>query len=213
GTGAAGVATDGAAASSAPLTTPNDVAVAPDGTYYIVETQNHRVLKVRPDGLLFVAAGVGTFGDSGDGGPARSAQLALPEGIALMGDTLYIADTENSRVRRVIHDTIQGYAGVGAAGFSGDGHSVSLALLDHPSSLAAAPGLLFVADRGNHRLRLIRVGPDSITTFAGTGATAPGADLQEAGRTSIALPAGVTVAGRAVYFTDEDQHVIRRVVR
>jgi hypothetical protein len=213
GTGAAGAATNGMDASSAPLTTPSDVAVGSDGAIYVVEINNHRVLKIGPDNKVLVVAGDGTFGDSGDGGPATAAELALPEGVAVVGDTLYIADTENSRIRRVINDTIYAYAGVGAAGFSGDGHSVSLALFDHPARLTSVPGLLFVSDRGNHRIRLIRIGPDSITTFAGTGATSLTPDLQDAGRTDVTTPAGLATAGRAVFFADPDQFVVRRVVR
>lgn len=213
GTGAAGEAAAGDDAASAPTNYPMDVAVGPDGSIYVPEMQNNRVIRVTPAGSVVIVAGDGTFGDSGDNGPATAAHLALPEGVAMLGDTLYIADTGNSRIRRVIGGTIQSYAGVGAAGFSGDGHAASLALFDHPARLAAATGLLFVTDRGNRRVRLIRVGPDSITTFSGTGSVLPGPDLAEAGRTPIAKPSGLATAGRAVFIVDADQYVIRRVVR
>jgi hypothetical protein len=79
--------------------------------------------------------------------------------------------------------------------------------------LTVAGTLLFVADRGNFRIRLIRVGPDSIDTFGGTGSPSPGADLLAVGATGLAGPTGVAAAGRAVFMSDSGGFVVRRVVR
>lgn len=213
GRGPEGQADSGAVARDALTFGPADVAIGPDGAVQVAERRNHRVVRVGSDGILTIAAGTGVQGDAGDGGPAAAAQLSLPEGVHWMGDTLYIADSGNHRLRRVIDGVIESYAGIGAAGFLGDGGPASLALFNRPGRMASAGALLFVTDRGNQRVRVIRVGPDSIRTFGGTGAREPGQDLLEIGRTSLATPAGLAAAGRAVFVADSGGFVVRRVVR
>lgn len=213
GTGAPGLAADGAVARTAPTDMPTGVAVGPEGALYVAEGRNHRVVRIGVDGLVAAVAGSGTVGAAGDGGPARDAQLRLPEGLAWMGDTLYVADAGNQRVRRLVRDTIFAYAGLGAPGFAGDRGPAAQALFRDPGALAVAGSLLFVADRANHRVRIIRVGPDSIDTYGGTGGATPGPDLMEIGRTAIVGPAGLAVGGRAVFVSDSGGAVVRRVVR
>jgi sugar lactone lactonase YvrE len=213
GTGAQGLAADGAVAVQAPTYRPAAVAVGPDGAIYVAEAGNNRVVRVGGDGLVAAFAGRGTIGDAGDGGPAVDAALRAPAGLAWSGDTLFVADAGNHRIRRVVRDTILAFAGLGAVGFAGDRGPAASALFRDPGMLAVDGTLLFVADRGNFRVRIIRLGPDSIDTFAGTGDGAAGPDLLEAGRTAIAAPAGVAAAGRAVFVSDSGGFVVRRVVR
>lgn len=98
-----GYAGDGGPATEALLNGPRDLAVAPDGTIFIADRDNHCVRKVTPDGTITTAAGVcGTPGFEGDGGPANEALLDRPYGIALDSDgSLHIADTFNHRLRIV----------------------------------------------------------------------------------------------------------------
>jgi len=213
GTGTPGVAPDGATASAAPTARPTAVSVGPDGAVYVAESDNHRVVRVGGDGLVSTFAGRGDAGDDGDGGPARLAALRSPAGLAWRGDTLYVSDGGSHRVRRIVADTIRAFAGLGAAGFVGDRGPAAAALFNRPGALATTGTLLFVADRGNHRVRVIRLGPDSLDTFAGTGRSVPGGDLLEAGRTAIAGPTGVAAAGRVVFVSDSGGYVVRRVVR
>src|SRR5206468_3403683 len=114
-------------------------------------------------------AGNGTRGYSGDNGLANQAQLNLPHRIAIGPDgCLYIADTSNHRIRRVGPDgIITTVAGLGTAGFSGDGGPASQARLNLAEGVAVGPdGTLYIADTSNHRIR--RVTPDGIiTTVAG----------------------------------------------
>ncbi len=213
GAGIPGLAADGGTAVNARTARPTDVAVGPDGSIYVAESFNNRVVRIDGDGVVRSFAGSGLVGDSGDGGAAVAALLTRPEGLAIMGDTIYIADSGNHRIRRVIGGVIEAYAGVGAAGFTGDGGPVQGALFARPGSMATLGSLLFVADRDNNRVRLIRVGPDSIDTFGGTGIASIGADLLEIGRTPLAGPVGVAAAGRAVFIADSGAFVVRRVVR
>lgn len=168
--GAATFGGDGGPATSAYLKSPQGVAVGPDGSVYIGDSGNARVRRVRPDGIINTVAGNGTFGYSGDNGPATDAQLYEAQRIAVGADgSLFIAGSSNhQRVRCVGPDgLITTVAGNGSQGFSGDGGPATDAMLDDPAGVAVgADGSLYIADRGNNRIR--RVSPDGIiSTVAG----------------------------------------------
>jgi len=98
-----GVSGDGGPATSAELSSPFGVAVTADGGFLIADSGSQRVRKVSAAGTITTVAGRGTYGFSGDGGPATSAQLKPPYGVAETADGGFlIADTDNQRVRRVI---------------------------------------------------------------------------------------------------------------
>jgi RHS repeat-associated protein len=102
GDGINGFSGDGGPAAQAQLDGPFGVAVGPDGSLYIADLDNNRIRRVRPDGIMTTVAGNGSYGFSGDGGPATQAQLNFPTGVAVGPDgRLYIADLYNSRIRRV----------------------------------------------------------------------------------------------------------------
>lgn len=104
GTGTSGFSGDGGSATSAELVYPTDVAFAPDGTLYIADRGAHCVRKVDTSRVITTAAGqCGVPGSSGDGGPATLARLDSPFGVTVDSDgALYIADTLNFRVRKVL---------------------------------------------------------------------------------------------------------------
>jgi len=154
------------------LAMPNGLALDSTGPLYVSDGQCHRVLKVGPAGALPTAAGTGVAGDSGDGGPATAAQLREPWGLAVdRHGSLYIADAGNHRVRRVApQGLIFTVAGVGRAGFSGDGGPATAAELDRPLGVAVDDeGNLFLVDSLNGRIR--KVGLDGVitTVFHGDG--------------------------------------------
>jgi hypothetical protein len=102
GTGIAGFNGDGIAANAAQLSVPVDVESTPDGGYLITDQINYRIRRVSPTGTITTVAGTGTSGFTGDGGPATSAQISVPNGIAVLPDGGFlIADSNNHRVRRV----------------------------------------------------------------------------------------------------------------
>jgi DNA-binding beta-propeller fold protein YncE len=119
-------------------------------------------------GQRYVVAGGGT-GGLGDGGPATSAELSSPQGVAVdAAGNLLIADTNDQRIRVVAERTgtfygqamtagnIYTIAGNGTSGFSGDGHPASSAELSGPSAVAVDPaGNLLIADAGNNRIRAV----------------------------------------------------------
>jgi RHS repeat-associated protein len=161
---------DGGPATQASVN-PNEIVIAPDGSIYIADGLNHKVRRVRPDGIITAVAGNGEPGYSGDGGPATQAKLNFVKGLTLGPDgSFYIGDTFNHRVRRVGADgIITTIAGNGGCGYGGDGGPAVLAQLCQPTGLATgADGSLYIADRLNQRIR--RIDPAGIiSTMAGDG--------------------------------------------
>lgn len=144
-----GFAGDGGAATSARFALPSGVAFGRGGVIYVADTANHRVRRIRADGVVTTIAGTGAAGFGGDGGLAFRAQLHGPAGLAVDGiGALYIADSLNHRVRRIDPDgTITTVAGTGAAGSAGDGVPAVGAQLNGPKGLAIdAGGNLFVGN-------------------------------------------------------------------
>ncbi|OQW90947.1 MAG: hypothetical protein BWK78_05825, partial [Thiotrichaceae bacterium IS1] len=106
GNGTRGFSGDGGHATGAQLN-PSDIAIDSNGNLYLAERSNHRIRKVDVTGIISTVAGNGTYGFSGDGGIAISAQLAYPEGVAIDSNgRLYIADSSNKRIRKVTFDHI-----------------------------------------------------------------------------------------------------------
>src|SRR5712691_5018157 len=135
---------------------------------YIADTNNNRIRRVSPPGVITTVAGTGTAGAAGDGGPATSAQLRGPRRIAIdrMGN-LFIPDAANHRIRMVAtNGSISTIAGNGTAGFNGDGGLATLAQLNLPEGVAVDDsGNVFIADLSNHRVRKltpIQVAPDVV---------------------------------------------------
>jgi len=158
GTGSFGFSGDGGPATSARLNYPAGVAATADGGFLIADSNNNRVRKVTQSGTIKTVAGTGTAGSSGDGGPATSAQLNLPVGVAATADGGFlIADQSNHRVRKVTQSgTIKTVAGTGTAGSAGDGGPATSARLNGPYGVAAtADGGFLIADSNNHRVRFV----------------------------------------------------------
>jgi uncharacterized protein (TIGR03437 family) len=187
---------DGGPAVFASLNGPNAVAKDKNGNAYVADTWNSSVRKIATDGTIATIAGTGVEGYSGDGGPAIHAQLNWPAGIATdASGAVYIADSGNSRVRKVATDgTITTIAGTGATCCGlGDGGPAAMAQLLWPSGITIdASGNLFIADGGNNRIR--KVDPAGIiTTVAGNGTNGSTGDGGPATAAELNSPAAVAV--------------------
>src|SRR5207247_1934814 len=152
----------------------------------------------------------------GDGGPATSALLRTPTGVAIdTSGNLFITDPENHRVRQVTAGTgiITTVAGIGVAGFSGDLGPATNAELWTPTGVAVdAAGNLFIADQDNHRLRRVAVSTGTITTVAGTGIAGVSGDGGPARGAQLSVPYGVAVdAAGDLFIADQGNFRIRRV--
>jgi sugar lactone lactonase YvrE len=212
GTGEQGFAGDGGAATSAQLDSPAGVAVNAVGDIYIADTHNQRIRKVS-GGTITTIAGTGVAGFSGDSGAAASAQLSNPTALALDSNgNLFIADTDNHRIRKISGTTITTVAGNGEQGFSGDGAAVTAAGIDSPNGVAVdAAGKIYIGDTRNQRVRVVDTA-GVISTLAGNGSKAYGGDGGTAAGASLARPRGLSVDAQGnIYIADSDNNRIRVV--
>jgi cysteine-rich repeat protein len=214
GTGSSGYHGDGVAGTGAPLSYPFCVAVDDLGNVYIADTDANRIRRVDSNGIISTVAGNGTRGYSGDGMAATNAQLADPIGVAVDGHgNLYIADITNHRIRRVgSNGTISTVAGTGIGGYNGDRLAATSAQLSDPWGVTVdGRGNVYIADRGNHRVRRVDVN-GIISTVAGTGTAGYNGDGMSATSSQLDSPDGVAVDGVGnVYIADSANHRIRRV--
>lgn len=213
GNGTPGFAGEGSAASGAQLRQATGIALDKYGNVYFADSDNHRVRKIDPSGVITTIAGTGSPGFSGDAGPAVNTQLNTPYSVAVDGNGLiYIADQKNYRIRRIAIDgTITSVAGTGTSGYSGDsGQATNAAISDVYGITVDSFNQLYLADRNNHRIRRISTS-GIITTVAGRGVFGFTGDGGGALNASLAFPEGVAVVGTTFYIADTANNRVRRV--
>jgi sugar lactone lactonase YvrE len=209
---------DGGSANNAQFNGPEDVAIDGAGNVYVADTQNNLVRKIDVNGTVTTVAGDSekSAGFSGDGGPATSAQLDQPYGIALdLAGNLYIADTINNRIRKVdLGGTITTVAG-STQGHGGDGGPAISAQLFEPFGVRVdTTGNIFIADSGNNLIRKVNTA-GTISTVAGsygTGQEGYSGDGGPATSAQLAFPIYVSVdAAGELFIADDDNSVVRIV--
>ncbi|MGZ3864771.1 MAG: NHL domain-containing protein [Bacteroidia bacterium] len=213
GTSAQGFSGDGGQSTVASLNQAAATAFDAAGNMYIADRSNNRIRKVDVNGIITTIAGTGANAYGGDGGLATSAQLSIPNAVALDGaGNLYICDNGNSRIRMINSSgIITTVAGTNAAGFSGDGGPATSAQLNSPRGIAFDnSGNLFIADSYNYRIRKVSGG--IISTVAGTGASSYNGDGIAATSANLNVPVDVTfdVSGN-MYIADYYNFRIRKV--
>ncbi len=212
GNGLKGFSGDGGLATSASFSLPTRLAIDAAGNVFVADAANNRIRRVSPTGIISTVAGTATSGFSGDGGRATQASLFFPRGVAVdAAGNLYIADTANSRVRRVAPDgIIRTIAGNGSATLSGDGGPALQAGIGAITGIAVDPaGSVYVSSTLSARVRKISVDTQIITTFAGGGAGS--ADGVAATSVSLNQPTSVQFDDAGVLYINEFPGRIRRV--
>jgi sugar lactone lactonase YvrE len=235
GTGERGSDGDSGPATAARLVQPTGVSVTRKGEVLVTDAGTDRegnaVRRIDRRGIIhaFAAGGTAAPGNSGDGGPARNARLRTPlrTAVSRRGD-VYIVELNNHRVRvvRTASGNIEPYAGTGTAGDAGDEGSALDALLRNPAGLALTrDGTLYIADFGNHRIRVVT--PDGVIhALAGTGVPTgsidgPGGDPRDdrieggaAREATFSKPTGIALDhDGALLVADQGNSVIRRIAR
>ena len=215
GTGTTGSSGDGGAATSAQLNSPYGVSADISGNVYIAVQGNNKIRMVTSTGIITTIAGTGTYGSSGDGGAATSAQLNSPYGVSVdISGNVYIADTYNSKIRKVTSTgIIITIAGTGTDGRSGDGGAATSAQLNGPSGVSVdISGNVYIADGSNSKIRMV-TSTGIITTFAGMGTQGDSGDGGAATAAQLNYPSGVSVdISGNVYIADISNSKIRLVV-
>ncbi|MCC6572197.1 MAG: hypothetical protein IT462_00270 [Planctomycetes bacterium] len=215
-TGGGGCGNNGPAVDAC-LRTPADVALDSAGNLYICESDGHRVRKVdAATGVITAFAGTGDQSYFGDNGPAVDAMLSYPRAIAVdADDNVYIADSNNYRVRRVdaLTGEITTICGNGNWGDSGDGGPADQAEIAEVLTMAYDPALdrLYLADT-MPRVRFIDFNDGNIYAFAGNGAWGYSGDGGLALDAEMGGIEGIAVAPNGgVYLADTNNSVIRVV--
>lgn len=201
---------DGGPATAAQIG-PSGLAVAADGTLYIAEADTNRIRRVDLSGIITTIAGGPRYGFSGDGGPAKQAQLRSPAGIQVdRWGNVYFADRMNSRVRKIdVAGVITTVAGTESGVSAGDGGLATAAGLS-PTGIALDPsGRLFVTDE--KRVRMVDT-DGRISTVAGKGSFGLWGDGGMAVEAGLTNPAALTIDSHGdLLIADGGNRRIRKV--
>lgn len=200
---------DGGPANSAELHDPSGIGFDSAGNLYVADQLDHRIREITPQGIIGTVVGSGTQGFCGDGGPATSACLDFPYAVMVdSAGTIWVGDTGNQRVRKVVANTISTFAGGGSGG---DGLAATSATLANPQSVTwDNNGNFYIADTANNRIRKVSGG--IITTIAGTGSAGWSGDSGPATSATLNAPFGVAIdASGNIYVSDSLNYVIREV--
>jgi trimeric autotransporter adhesin len=213
GNGSAGYSGDNGPASGAELNLPGGVIIDSAGGVYIADKGNNVIRRIDTSGTITTVAGNNAEGYSGDNGLATNATLYGPAGVAVGGGNLYIADTNNNRIRMVNSvGTITTIAGDGTAGYTGDNGPATSATLNKPAAvLVGSTGTLYIADTGNDVIRMIST-TGTISTIAGTGVAGYSGDGGAATSARLDSPYGLNADSAGdLYIADSMNNVVRMV--
>ena len=215
GNGIAGFSGDGGFALDASLNFPAGL-VSKNGNLYIADRNNHRIRKIDSNGIITTVAGTGKPGCCNDNGLAKEAHLYFPSDVDIdLEGNLYISDRSNNRIRKVNSEgIITTIAGSGEPGYRGDFGPAEKSLLKYPFGISLdSKGNLYIADRGNNRVRKIDQ-RGIITTIAGDGTHSFGGDYGPANQSSLAFPTDVIVDSLGViYIADRNNNRVRKIDR
>ncbi len=214
GNGHAKFSGDGGPAINASLNFPAGLAFDSIGNLFIADRNNHRVRKIDVNGIITTVAGNGIPDYTEDNIKATESSLHFPSDVAVdKSGQIYISDRSNNRIRKVdAKGIITTFAGMGVASYGGDFGPADEAFLKFPFGLTFDnQGNLFVADRGNNRVR--KIDPDgTIYTVAGTGLFAIRGDYGPANQADLAFPTDVAADNKGnIYITDRNNNRIRKV--
>ena len=227
GTGGTGSTGDGGLATAARFSSPRGMGIDSSNNVYVADSANNKIRKITDStGIISTVAGNGTVGFLGDGGLATAARLSSPSDVAVASNgDMYIADTGNSRVRKVTFATgiITTFAGTGTIGSLGDGGLATAAQLSTPTNVLLNGNNLYIYTTGttaNTRIRVINLSTNIITLVAGGGANISpnntcgytGSATTTALLSSVAQGGGMNIDSAGdIYISDSGRNCIRKL--
>lgn len=211
GSGAAGSADNTGTAA----TFDNPYGITTDGTnLYVADTLSNKIRKiVISTGVVTTLAGSGATG-SADNTVGTSATFYQPHGITNDGSNLYVADTLNNKIRKIVISTgaVSTLAGSGTAGFT-DNPTGTSATFNQPWGLTTDGTNIYVADTNNHLIRKIVISTGTVTTLAGIALSPGSTNNPNLGtQAQFDAPRGITTDGTNLYVADSTNHLIRKIV-
>jgi sugar lactone lactonase YvrE len=206
---------DGGPATDARILVPHGLALdSTAASLFLSDAVNNRIRKVDlTTGIITTVAGTGVAGFNGDGIPATTARISSVHDLVVHGGQLYLADTDNERIRMVdlITGIITTVAGTGIGGFDGDGIPATAAQVNRPFGVAVDSNTLYIADRANHRIRRVDLVSGIISTVAGTGTSGYNGDDIQATAAQLNEPQGVVGGAGSLHVADFGNNRIRRI--
>ena len=186
---------------------PANLASDSAGNVYVADHDFSRIVKIDPLGNLSLVVGSGSCGYSGDNGPPSLAQLCFPTGIAVdRAGNVYIADTNNNRVRKVSGGVITTVAGTGTCSAFEDGIQATTAGVCGPASVAVDnAGNVYISVPGNGRV--LKVDTSGILTTIAGGGTNGVPEGGVATTASLSFPKGLAVDNRGRVYVAEGTHI------
>lgn len=177
---------------------------------FVADSDHNRIVVARLDGTLVATIGAGTHG--ADDGSFDRATFFRPQGMALDGDTLYVADTENHLIRQIdlTSKTVKTIAGTGQQSheYGESGPALRIAL-NSPWDLQLVGRTLYIAMAGPHQIWKLDLDKQEVSTFAGSGREArlDGA-VEEA---AFAQPSALASDDKTLYVSDAEANIIRAI--
>jgi thiol-disulfide isomerase/thioredoxin len=194
-----------------PLRFPGKLLVDSEGARLFVSDSNHnRIVVSDLNGKLLDVIGNGEIGRKD--GPYDQAEFDHPQGLGLVGQTLYVADTENHLIRAVDlgKKTVSTFAGNGEQGhFRSQGGRLQSIGLNSPWDLCLLDDVMYVAMAGPHQIWAHRLGSDTIQPYAGSGRE----DIRDGSlaESALAQPSGIATDGESLYVVDSEGSAVRKI--
>jgi DNA-binding beta-propeller fold protein YncE len=199
---------NGGEATEVDLSSPWDLALKP-GILIVAVAGSHQIWVIDlVNGQAYPYAGSGL--EARQDGTAREAAFAQPSGLALDGNTLYVADAESNVIRALAlppENDVTTLAGGDLFDFGDADGTGETARFQHPLGVAVEEGLVYVADTYNHRIRVLDPTTGRVGTVAGTGA--PGLVDGRASRAQFFEPGGIAAAEGRLFVADTNNHAVR----
>lgn len=191
-----------------PLRFPGKMVAAADGTIFLSDSGHHRILQISPEGQVLTVIGNGAAGFQN--GTYEEATFREPQGLALKGNILYVADTKNNAIRLVdlVERVVLTAAGTGELEYYFYQDKLDVPVNPNsPWDLALAGEALYIANAGNHQILRMDLATERVMRFAGTGREAlVNGPLPEA---SFNQPSGLALKGNLLYVADAEASAIR----